>query len=192
MTTATGIVVVGASLGGLHALQCLLAGLPPEFAAPMAIVQHRGRDLDGLLRSALQGRSALPVSEPEDKDRIMPGRVALAPADYHLMVERGRFALSTEGRVSHARPSIDVLFETAADAYRARAVGVILTGSGCDGARGAARIKRAGGRVVVQEPATAESRFMPEAALSACDADRVLVLADIAPYLAALCRLQPR
>ena len=186
------IVVVGASLGGLHALQTLLAGLPAEFPVPLAVVQHRGSDPDGLLRTALQGHSALPVGEPEDKDAITPGRVYLAPVDYHLLVERGRFSLSTEGRVCHARPSIDVLFESAADAYGGRTVGVILTGSGRDGARGAARIKGAGGLVVVQEPATAESRYMPDAALTACAADHVLPLSEIAPFLTGLCPPAPR
>jgi two-component system, chemotaxis family, protein-glutamate methylesterase/glutaminase len=186
------IIVVGASLGGLQALQALLAGLPAGFPAALAVVQHRGCDPDGLLLAALQAHSVLPVHEPDDKDAITTGRVHLAPADYHLSVERGRFSLSTEGRVCHARPSIDVLFESAADAYGGRAVGVILTGSGRDGARGVAWIKRAGGLVVVQEPATAESRHMPDAALTACDADHVLPLSGIAPFLTGLCPLVPR
>jgi two-component system chemotaxis response regulator CheB len=181
------IVVVGASLGGLNALQTLLAGLPGTFPVPLAIVQHCGSDCGGMLCTALQEHSALPVGEPEDKDAITPGRVYLAPVDYHLMVERGRFSLSTEGRVCYARPSIDVLFESAADAYGGRTVGVILTGSGRDGARGVARIKRAGGLVIVQDPATAESRYMPDAALTGCAADHILPLSGIAPLLTRLC-----
>jgi two-component system chemotaxis response regulator CheB len=181
------IIVVGASLGGLNAVQTLLAGFPAEFSVPLAIVQHRGSDADGLLRTALQGHSALPVGEPEDKDAITPGRVYLAPVGYHLLVERGRFSLSTEGRVSYARPSVDVLFESAADAYGGGTVGVILTGSGRDGARGSARIKEAGGLVVVQQPMTAHSRYMPDAALSACAADQVLPLSEIAPFLIGIC-----
>jgi two-component system chemotaxis response regulator CheB len=190
--TAFEIVVVGASLGGLEALQAVLAALPSDFPAPLAVVQHRGVDQDSLLCAALQSHSVLPVEEPEDKAAIAPGRVYLAPVDYHLLLERGRFALSTEGRVSHARPSIDVLFESAADAYGERAVGVILTGSGRDGSEGLARIKEAGGLVVVQEPATAESRYLPEAALLACAADHVLPLPAIAPFLAELFLGAPR
>ncbi|HEV3163762.1 MAG TPA: chemotaxis protein CheB [Isosphaeraceae bacterium] len=185
------IVVIGTSLGGLSALKVLLGGLPESFPLPVAIVQHRVSDSTGLLRVALQTHCALPVGEPEDKELLAPARVYLAPPDYHLLVERGRFALSTEGRVCHARPSIDVLFETAAVAYGAGSVGVILTGQGRDGAGGAVRIKAAGGLVVVQDPETAESRSMPDAALATCAPDHVLSLPQIAPFLARLCPSAP-
>jgi two-component system, chemotaxis family, protein-glutamate methylesterase/glutaminase len=180
------IVVIGASLGGLSALKVLLAGLPEGFSLPVAIVQHRVSDSNGLLPLALQSHCALRVGEPEDKEEIAPARVYLAPPDYHLLVERGQFSLSTEGRVCHARPSIDVLFETAAGAYGAGSVGVILTGRGRDGAGGAARIKAAGGLVVVQEPETAECRSLPDAALASCAPVHILSLSQIAPFLAAL------
>src|SRR5438046_815995 len=107
------LVVVGASLGGLEALRTLLGGLPPDFPAPVAVAQHR-RGRDGPLRNILQEHSALPVVEAEDKLWVETGRVYLAPPDYHLLVEPGHFALSTEGPVTYARPSIDVLFESAA------------------------------------------------------------------------------
>ena len=175
------IVVVGASLGGLHALEVILGGLPLDFALPIAVVQHRDRRADGRLNAVLQRFCALPVSEPEDKEIAAPGRVYLAPADYHLLVERGRFALSTEGRARHARPSVDVLFESAADSYGEQAVGGILTASGRDGTRGVARIERAGG-LVVHEPATAEGRHMPGAAPTACVVDHVLPPSGIAPF----------
>jgi len=180
------MIVVGTSLGGLHALEVILSRLPRDFALPIAVVQHRDRQADGMLSAVLQKSSALPIGEPEDKEPVVPGRVYLAPADYHLMVDRGRFALSTEGKVCHVRPSIDVLFESAADAYGDRAVGVVLTGASRDGAQGAARIKGRGGLLVVQEPATAESRALPDAALAAGVADRVLPLSEIAPFLASL------
>jgi len=182
----TEIVVVGTSLGGLHALEVILSGLTRDFALPMVVVQHRDRHADGMLNAVLQRYSVLPVREPEDKEIILPGWVYLAPADYHLLVERGRFSLSTEGRVCHARPSIDVLFESAASAYGARSVGVILTGASRDGAWGAGRIKGRGGLIVVEDPETAESRTLPDAAQAACGADHVLPLSQIAPFLAGL------
>ena len=138
---AFALVVVGASLGGLHALEILLAGLPAHFPLPVVIGQHRREDADGALCMALRRRSALPVGEAEDKEAIVPGRVYVAPAGYHLLVEEGRFALSTEAPVAYARPSIDVLFESAADVYEAGVIGVILTGASKDGSHGAARIR---------------------------------------------------
>jgi len=135
----------------------------------------------------VQRHSAVRMREPRDKEAIVPGQVYLAPADYHLLVEPGAFALSTEGPVRHARPSIDVLFESAADAYAQRVIAVILTGTSRDGAQGAARVKERGGFVVVQEPATAEGTRMPEAAIAATAVDQVLPLPEIAPFLASLC-----
>jgi two-component system, chemotaxis family, protein-glutamate methylesterase/glutaminase len=183
------IVVVGISLGGLKALAVLLRGLPPDFMLPVAIVQHRHKDSDRSLDTFLQEYCALPISEVEDKVPIRPGHVYLAPADYHLLVERDGFALSTEAPVWYARPSIDVLFESAADAYGAFAVGVIMTGASQDGALGLAAIKARGGLAVVQEPATAECRVMPDAAIAATTVDCILPLEEIAPFLGkiALC-----
>ena len=112
----------------------------------------------------------------------------LAPADYHLLVERGQFSLSTEGAVAFSRPSVDVLFESAADAYRSRLIGVILTGANSDGALGVKRIKQKGGVVIVQDPASAEAPAMPQAAISAARVDRILPLDRIGPFLVELCR----
>lgn len=185
------IVVIGTSYGGLAALQALLPALAPAFPASVVVAQHRGKDADDGLCEFLRRHCALPLSEPNDKERIESGRVYLAPRDYHLLVERGRFALSTESPVAFARPSVDVLFESAADAYRELAVGVVLTGANRDGARGLARIKAQGGVALVQEPLGAESRAMPDAAIAAAPVDRVLPLAGIAPYLNGLCGLPP-
>jgi two-component system chemotaxis response regulator CheB len=185
---AFALVVIGASLGGLHALEILLAGLPAHFSLPVAIGQHRHQDADDALCAALQRCSALPVGEAEDKEAIVPGRVYVAPAGYHLLVEEGRFALSTEAPVGHARPSIDALFASAADVYATGIIGVILTGASKDGSRGAARIKGRGGVVIVQDPRTAEGSVMPEAAIAATNVDRILPLAAIAPCVAALHR----
>lgn len=180
---AAEIVVVGASRGGLKALQTLLSGLDAGFTLPMVIVQHRGKDLETGLCEYLGRSSQLPVSEPEDKEPIVQGHVYLAPRDYHLLIESASFALSIDPPVGFARPSIDVLFESAAHEYRERAIGVILTGSNRDGARGLAAIKEHGGVTVVEDPVTAAHREMPDAALARIKPDRILSLQEIAPCL---------
>jgi two-component system, chemotaxis family, protein-glutamate methylesterase/glutaminase len=181
------VVVVGTSLGGFSALQVLLSGLPREFRPPIVIVQHRGKSDDAGLARILSEMTPLPVLEPNDKDPLEAGCVYLAPADYHLLIERGRVALSTEGPVNYARPSIDVLFESAADAYGGGVIGVILTGSNNDGARGCARIKDRGGVVLVQRPEDAESGIMPAAAIAATRVDQILPLSEISTALCNLC-----
>ena len=177
------IVVVGTSTGGLKALQILLAGLPEEFPLPIAIVQHRGKGSESGLCDFLRKGSNLTVTEPEDKEPVLPGHVYLAPRDYHLLVENGSFALSTDWPVAYARPSIDVLFESAADDYAERAIGVILTGANQDGSRGLAKIKAQGGVTLVEDPASATCREMPQAAISQTNVDWVLPLEQIAPRL---------
>lgn len=181
------LVVIGASYGGLSALALLLPEISPEFPLPVVIVQHRKKDGDDGLCEYLSRRSRLPLIEPNDKEKVEPGRVYLAPRDYHLLIEESIFALSTESPVAYARPSIDVLFESAADIYHERLVGVILTGANRDGARGLARIKSLGGLAVVQDPKSAESPTMPEAAINATAVDKILPLPGIAPFLNELC-----
>ena len=149
---ADGIVVVGTSSGGLKALQTLLSGLPARFPLPLVIVQHRGKDSEAGLCEFLDQASSLPVTEPEDKESLLAEHVYLAPRDYHLLIEEKSFALSTESPVAFARPSIDVLFESAADEYKEHAIGVILTGANRDGARGLARIKTNGGITTGRRP----------------------------------------
>jgi two-component system, chemotaxis family, protein-glutamate methylesterase/glutaminase len=181
------LVVVGTSLGGMRALQTVLGGLTFDFPLPVAVVQHRGADVTpSQMAPLLQLHSALPVAEAEDKQTFQAGHIYLAPSDYHLLVDAGKFALTVDERVQHARPSIDVLFESAADAYREAVLAVVLTGASADGAQGALRIKRRGGTVVAQDPLTAEAPTMPQAAITAGAVDRVLLLAEIAPYLNAL------
>jgi len=180
------LIVVGCSWGGLAALGRLLEHLPDEVDVPIAIAQHRGPDsLRGALQAALQRHLARPVVEAADKDPIEPGHVYVAPPDYHLLVEVGSFALSVDERVQHARPSIDVLFESAADAYGAGVIGVVLTGANADGAAGLARIAARGGVAIVQDPETAEAREMPEAAIAAAPAT-VLPLERIGPFVTEL------
>jgi two-component system, chemotaxis family, protein-glutamate methylesterase/glutaminase len=181
--TAFEIVVVGTSTGGLKALQTLLSGLPAGFPLPIAIVQHRGKDFETGLCEFLSQSSSVPVVEPEDKEPLRRGHAYLAPRDYHLLIANQSFALSTDPAVGFARPSIDVLFESAADEYQERAIGVILTGANRDGARGLAAIKSRGGLTLVENPASAACPEMPEAAIAQTKPDWILPLEKIAPRL---------
>ena len=188
---AVELVVVGTSLGGFDALKLLLGGLPATFPLPVAIVQHQASNAGRDLARLLQRYSPLPVADAEDKEAIRPGRAYLAPVGYHLLVDSGVFALSTEGPVLYARPSIDVLFESAADVYGAGVIGVVLTGASSDGALGLARIKARGGLAIVQDPATALKRTLPDAALASTTVDWVVPLPEIAPLLTRLCQTTP-
>ncbi len=182
---SVGVVAMGASWGGLHALGVVLGGLPDGFAAPIVVAQHRGRD-DGMLAHLLDRRCALSVREAEDKDPLVAGEVRVAPPGYHLLVERDGVALSVDEPVAFSRPSIDVLLASVAASHGARAVGVILTGANGDGAAGLRAIRRRGGTAIVQDPAEAERAQMPRAALAACPDAQVRPLAAIAPELTQL------
>jgi two-component system, chemotaxis family, protein-glutamate methylesterase/glutaminase len=175
------LAVVGGSWGGLDALGRLVALLEPTRTLAVAAALHRAANgPEGALVSYLQVRSRLPVREAEDKDEIKPGHVYLAPADYHLLVEPGCFALSIDAPVLYSRPSIDVLFESAADAYGDRTAAVVLTGANEDGCRGLQVVKRHGGVTLVQDPATAVRREMPDAAIATGAVDEVLAIEEIA------------
>ncbi|MBD1872336.1 chemotaxis protein CheB [Nodosilinea sp. FACHB-131] len=181
------LIVIGTSLGGLSALKTLLGALPQDFSAALAVVQHRHRESDQGLGNFLQQFTVLPVHEVEDKECIQAGHVYLAPADYHLLVEYGYFSLSIDEPVSYARPSIDVLLESAADSYNERVIGVILTGANQDGVKGLSTLKARGGVAIVQDPDTAESPVLPRAAIAAIAVDAILPLSQIAPRLIHLC-----
>jgi len=186
-------VVVGASWGALRALRKLLSGLPSTFELPLIVVPHRGRDSEHLLADLLEDCSHMPVTEVEDKDRSEPGHVYLAPPNYHLLVDDdAHFSLTTDEPVRYSRPSIDVTFESVADVYGSRSVGVVLTGANEDGSRGLRRIADRGGLAIVQDPATAESAPMPTAALRAVPEALVLSLDGIADHLATLEARTPR
>jgi two-component system, chemotaxis family, protein-glutamate methylesterase/glutaminase len=180
------IVLVGTSWGGLAALRTLVAGLPASLTMAVAIVQHRHKDSDNLLRLLLQERSPLTVCEVEDKMPIEHGRIYVAPPDYHTLVEPGHFSLSIDAPVRFSRPSIDVAFMSAADSYTHRTVGIVLTGANADGAEGLRRISDRGGMALVQDPATAESAAMPTAAMQAVPRARVMPLAEIIAFVSAL------
>lgn len=181
-----GIVIVGASWGGLRALGTVLSGLPPDFAAPVVLIQHRQEGMPDLLSALLDRSGPLTVREAEDKAELSPGCVHVAPPGYHVLVEPGHLELSTEARVHFSRPSIDVALETAAHAYGRRAVGVVLTGANDDGAEGLRELRRLGGIAIVQDPESAERATMPAAAIAAADPQHVLPLEDIAPLLVRL------
>jgi two-component system, chemotaxis family, protein-glutamate methylesterase/glutaminase len=182
------LIAIGTSWGGLAALSRVLEDLPAELDQAIVIAQHRSTEsLEGGLRGILQLHTDRVVRDAEDKDPIEPRHVYLAPPDYHLLVEPGWLALSTDELVQFARPSIDVLFESTADAYAERAIGIILTGANEDGAAGLARIKQRGGVAIVQDPSTSERRHMPDAALAAVEADAVLRIEEMGAFLYGLC-----
>lgn len=173
-------VVVGASAGGVDALAALLAALPATLHAAVLVVLHLPRQRPSLLVDIFAPRCARPVHEAADKEPVEPGSVYLAPPDYHLLVDTGPcIALSVDEPVHYSRPSIDVLFESAAELWGPRLMGVVLTGGNQDGAAGLAAVRRAGGYTVVQDPADALVALMPQAALATGPADVVQPLAGL-------------
>lgn len=175
--------VVGASLGGLEALRVLLGALPADFPAAIVIVQHRVMEECGDLAMLLGNAGSLSVGFPLDKECIQAGRVYIAPPNYHLLAEGDHFAFSLDAPENFVRPSIDVLFESAADACGAGVTGIMLTGMGRDGARGLAAIRRHGGRTIVQSPQEASAPEMPLAALAAVPDARQMTLKEIGAWL---------
>jgi two-component system, chemotaxis family, protein-glutamate methylesterase/glutaminase len=181
------VVVIGGSWGGMRAVETLLDGLGGDCPAAVVVALHRGTEGGARLPGLLQSYTTLPLREAEDKDDLQSGTVYLAPPDYHTLIESdGTIGLSTEERVHFARPSIDVLFRTAAEAYRERCIGIVLTGANDDGADGLRRIKDLGGVAIVQDPDSAERHEMPAAAIAATDADVVLPLEEIGLFLRGL------
>ena len=177
------IVVIGTSLGGFHALKTVVGDLPKDFPLPVVVVQHRRFEESELFVPLLSASVQLSVVEADDKQEIKPGQIFVGPANYHLLVDGSRLALSTEAPVLHARPSIDVLFESAAESFGQGVLGVLLTGMSRDGTAGLKRIRECGGFTVVQDPATAQGRIMPEAAIESAVADRILPLEKISSFL---------
>jgi len=177
-------VAIGVSAGGIKALSSILPALPADFPVPVLVVIHLPPARKSLVADLFEDKCQLEVREAEDKEILTPGVVYFAPPDYHLLVETDRsLSLSSEEPVMFSRPSIDVLFETAADAYGPGLVGIILTGANPDGAAGLKAIRDAGGRAIVQVPAHAFAPAMPEAALQSCPEAVPMDLEDIAAYL---------
>ena len=182
------LVAIGASWGGLDVLRAILKELPAELNAAIVIAQHRSPESHPTaFRDLLRAVTKLRVKEAADKDELRPGTAYIAAPDYHLLVEEGHLTLSTDEPVLYARPSIDVLLETAAESYREHCIGVVLTGANDDGARGLARVVELGGTAIVQDPETAQRYEMPRAALRSTPSARVKAVAEIAPLLVDLC-----
>jgi len=180
-------VVIGASAGGVQALGTLLPALPAALRVPCFIVLHLPRERPSLLAEIFAPHCRRPIEEAQDKEPVQAGTVYVAPPDYHLLIDRGpTLALSTDEVVHFSRPSIDVLFESAADVYGKGLLGIILTGWNQDGADGLEAIHRAGGLTIVQHPDTAEAPLMPQSALARSPAHVVLSLEEIAGLLKAL------
>jgi two-component system chemotaxis response regulator CheB len=177
-------IVIGASAGGVEALALLFEALPAQFVPSIIVVLHLPPDRPSQLARLYGQRCRLPVREAMDKERIEPGTIYFAPPDYHLLVEREKtLALSQEAPVAFSRPSIDVLFESAALAYGASLVAIVLTGANSDGAEGLAAVRAAGGSAWVQVPDDAQSETMPSAAIARAGADFVLPVRDMAERL---------
>lgn len=180
------IVAIASSAGGLTALTAVLAGLPDSFAAGVVVVQHLDPRHRSLLAEILSRRTRLHVSSATEGTVIRPGHVYVAPPDHHLLVDRGTLTLSQAELVHFTRPSADLLFESVAASYEARAIAVVLTGTGVDGATGVTAIKKRGGTVIVQDEASSQFFGMPSAAIKTGDVDFVLSLEEIGPALSVL------
>lgn len=188
-TAPVAAVAIGASAGAVQALLHILPALPADTTVPILIVVHVPPDRSNALVTLFQDRSRLTVKEAEDKEVIASGTVYFAPSDYHLLVEAQRsLALSLDEAVNHSRPAIDVLFETAADAFGPALTAIVMTGANHDAADGVRAVAAGGGRVIVQDPATAEVPTMPAAALAACPTALVMPLDGILAYLVGLTR----
>jgi len=177
-------IVMGVSSGGMNALKFIFSVLPANFSIPIIIVQHISAHSNNEWIELLNEKSNLTVKEADEKEKIETGNVYIAPSNYHLLIEKNKtFSLTIDERVNFARPSIDVLFESAAEAYEGKLIGVVLTGSNNDGTKGIRRIKECGGLAIIQDPETAESSYMPASAIAAIQADYILTLEKIIELL---------
>ncbi len=184
MTKAYAMVVIGGSAGALTALGRLLPLLPKDYPLPVVIVVHLHPQQNLSFIQHLAQQCQMTVKEAEEKERILPGVIYFAPPNYHLLVEDNlTFSISVDPKVNFARPSIDVLFESAAEACGPALIGVILTGANQDGAEGLRQVKARGGLAIVQNPQTAECKMMPQAAIQAAPVDDVLSIPEIASRL---------
>ena len=177
-------IVIGVSSGGMNAMKVMFSLLPKDFNTPIIIVQHISAHSDNLWIKLLNDQNNLSIKEADEKENIEYGKVYIAPPNYHLMIEKDKtFSLTIDERVNFARPSIDVLFESAAEAYKDKLIGVVLTGSNNDGTNGIKRIQECGGLTIIQDPETAESSYMPASAIAVIKPDYILSLKDIIKLL---------
>ncbi|SRR6266542_1249888 len=177
-------VVIGVSAGGLHALSIMLIELPADFPIPVIVTQHRSKDEKALLEEVLQAKCAIKIKQADEKEKIKGATVYMAPPDYHLLIEKNRsFSLSCDEHVHFSRPSIDVLFETAAEVYENKLVGIILTGASKDGAAGIKAIRKRGGVTIAQDPLEAEFPIMPQAAINTGSVQHIFTLEALKEFL---------
>jgi two-component system chemotaxis response regulator CheB len=177
-------IVIGASAGGLYVMIDILKLLPANFSIPVIVVQHRSKDERSLLEEVLQQKCKVRIKQADEKEKIQPGTVYFAPPDYHLLIENdGTFSLSCDPPVNYSRPSIDVLFETAADVYKDRLLAIILTGANKDGSYGIKKIASMGGTTIAQSPETADYPEMPKGAISTGYVQHVLDPEAIGQFL---------
>jgi two-component system chemotaxis response regulator CheB len=183
------IILIGVSAGGLNVMTKLLKDLPSDFPIPVVVVQHRSKDQRTLLEEVMQAKCMIQIKQADEKEKPKPGAVYFAPADYHLLFEEdGCFSLSCEAPVNYSRPSIDVLFETAADSFKKNVLAIILTGANNDGMKGMQKIRMKGGTTIAQKPASAEFSHMPQAAINANAVQHILEVSEIKLLLLGLAK----
>ncbi|MCV3767192.1 chemotaxis protein CheB [Rhizobium sp. TRM95796] len=179
-----GAIIIGASAGALEALSAILPTLPADCRFPIFVVVHLPPNKRSVLADIFDRKCRLRAIEAEDKEPVEPGTIYFAPPDYHLLLEgRSHISLSSEEEVFFSRPSIDVAFESAADAWGKQLTAIVLTGANHDGAHGLQVVAQLGGAAIVQDPLTAYATAMPEAAIRACPDAKVMSLSQIATYL---------
>ncbi|MCJ8209072.1 chemotaxis protein CheB [Mucilaginibacter sp. RS28] len=181
------LVVIGGSAGSLPVIMFILQHLKPTLRIPVVVVLHRKSDSDSSLSTLMAHRAKLVVKEADDKDPIIPGMIYLAPPDYHLLVERDKhFSLDDSEKINYSRPSIDVTFESAAEAYGKGTVGILLSGANADGVDGLQVIQEHGGIIAVQDPSSAQVPYMPQAAVNQLKVERILGIQDIPGFIDSL------
>ncbi|MBE7177658.1 MAG: chemotaxis protein CheB [Mucilaginibacter polytrichastri] len=178
------LIAIGGSAGSLPALIQLLAALHDDFTIPLLVVLHRKNDYDSNLSQVIAHRAKMEVSEAEDKENISSGHLYLAPPNYHVLVEKDlSFSLDVSEKVHYSRPSIDVSFQSAAEAFGDKLLAILLSGANADGTEGLQHVRKYGGTAIVQHPEEAQTPFMPEHAIRNNGADYVLHTPEIAAFL---------
>ncbi|WP_138994851.1 chemotaxis protein CheB [Larkinella sp. C7] len=189
LTTSFKAVVIGGSAGSIEVLLKLLPALSSPLPVALMIVLHRKNSTDSSLADLLSSKTMIPLHEVEDKDPVITGAIYLAPADYHLLIEKDEvFSLDDSEKVNYSRPSLDVTFESAADVYGSSLVGILLSGANADGTAGLNLIKTRGGFLIAQKPETAQAAFMPQHAILNAPIDRVLDVDEMAVFINSLNR----
>lgn len=189
MSTKFMAVVIGASAGGMTALSDIFSNIPTNFPLPIYVVQHIHKSQSEYLIKYHNDLSRLPVQEANDKEKALPGTIYFAPPNYHLLIEdKKTFSIISDEKVNYSRPSIDVLFESAADVYKDTLIGIILTGANNDGAEGIKKIKQNGGYTIAQDPQEAEFVIMPQSAIDTKKIDKIFTLNEINKFLISLCQ----